>query len=379
MDKTEILDLLIKEHYGLITEEERIQLEKILASDQEARMMQREVQARPKGEALDLMNRVDMKAGWGRIQEKYYATRSAQRRHRIRTISVAALVTGILVVSYLIWPVPEADRHMMVPPLAGTGAVSGPAIKLGNGEIVALKEAGQQHVTLGETQIMNNDRVLHFTAGRAATYSWNTLIVPAKLDYQVELSDGTKIWLNSSSSLRFPFAFGETREVYIEGEAYLEVARDVSKPFTVHSGESVIQVLGTSFNINGYTKGKLVTSLVEGKIAVIHQQKRVELKPGKELVIEGTGMKLENLDPEVSLGWRQGLHYFRDASMLEITEVIKRYYDVTIVLDEPAANIQHFRGKLQRHQPLQKFIDELNDLGVIKLYWKDHVLHCSIS
>lgn len=371
MDKSEILDLLIRKHYGLISDEEDAQLEQILATDNEAREMQLDVQARrPKDKALDLVNRVDLADAELQINVKHQAVRNRRRIVRMRWISAAAIIGIITTIG--IFNFPRKQQLAVVDPNALT-------LQLANGQTIQLKDSGQQSITSGNTLLNNNNRVLRFNTEGADVNSWNTLTVPAKLDYKVELSDGTTVWLNSTTQMRFPFAFGESREVYIEGEAYFKVAADANKPFIVHIGKTAVNVLGTEFNLNSYTKGIVVTSLVQGKIAVTVDNKRIELKPGKEVVTSGDNMTVADFDNKITLGWRQGVHYFQDANMLEIADMIKRYFDITMVMDEPAAGQQHFRGKMLRYQPLEMFVDQLNTLGDVKIYWKDGKLHCSLA
>ena len=371
MDKSEILDLLIRKHYGLISEEEDAQLEQILATNQEARDMQLDVQARrPKDKALDLINRVDLENAELQINEKYQAIRRKRRVVRMRWISAAAIIGIIATAGILSFP--SKQQSAAVDPNALT-------LQLANGQVIQLNNSGQQSITAGNTQLNNNNRVLRFNPEGAEANSWNTLRVPAKLDYKVELSDGTTVWLNSTTQMRFPFTFGGSREVYVDGEAYFKVAPDASKPFIVHVGNTAVNVLGTEFNLNSYTKGTVITSLVQGKVAVTVENKRIELKPGKEVIATDGNLTVADFDNKITLGWRQGLHYFQDANMLEIADMIKRYFDVTMVMDEPAAGQQHFRGKMLRYQPLQLFIDQLNTLGDVKIYWKDEVLHCALA
>src|SRR5690606_25037817 len=127
---------------------------------------------------------------------------------------------------------------------------------------------------------------------------WNIISVPFKRDYKLILSDGTEVWLNSLSNLRFPFNFiGEKREVFLEGEAYFKVAKD-TKPFIVHVGETDIKVLGTSFNINS-DGTQVITSLVEGSVLNSAGNESVLLKPGYQSIFEPlTGFKEQAFDAE---------------------------------------------------------------------------------
>jgi ferric-dicitrate binding protein FerR (iron transport regulator) len=376
MDKNHVLDLLIKEHYGLITGAEQEELDQILANSEEARNMQLDVQSRSKDEARELMDRADPSAAHDLTIARYEALQAHKRTVRMRWLA-AAVVTGIIATaSFFIWQQQPAGNRLVQNNISSPGGLT---LQLADGRTIELQDSGRQTITSGNTQLSNNNRVLRFNPGNAQTNGWNTLTVPAKLDYRVELPDGTIVWLNSTTRMRFPFAFAGSREIYVEGEAYFKIAPDAARPFIVHSGNSRIQVLGTEFNLNNYTSGTMITSLVQGKVAVIVKDERIELEPGQELVANTAGVKLQRFDASVTLGWRQGVHYFQNASMPEIADMVHRYFDVKMVMDSPAAAAQHFRGRLHRHQPLQDFIDQLNTLGNVTLYWKDDVLHCKTN
>jgi ferric-dicitrate binding protein FerR (iron transport regulator) len=121
----------------------------------------------------------------------------------------------------------------------------------------------------------------------------------------------------------------------------------------------------------------VITSLVQGKVAVQSGTGKLLLDPGKEVVVAtGEPLVMRDFDQQTTLAWRQGEHYFRDASIREIGEMMSRWYDVDLVIDNPEAGNMRLRGKLYRHRPLQSFLDQLNSLGLVQFYWKNNVLHC---
>lgn len=374
MDDIDILDLLLKEHYGLINDQERQKLNEILAASEEARAMQRDVQAIPEEEARSLMNKVN-------IADSYDDIMKRDRRYRFRKtatrLAVAAAVAGLIATGIWWGKTPAGTQTSLH---AQTGYSRQITLRLADGQLIELKDSGSQAITAGNASLQNNNRTLQFSSLASkgeAHVGWNTLTVPVKLDYQVRLSDGTTVWLNSTTTMRFPFSFnGNSREVYIDGEAYFKIAPDAKKPFIVHSGNNSIRVLGTEFNVNSYKKGTVVTSLVQGKVAVSVGDERIELQPGKETISSGNAIKVDEFDAGTTLGWRQGIHYFRDASMSEIAEMVARYFDVKMVIDNEQTAKERLRGKLFRHQPLQNFVEVVNAIGRVELYWKNSELHC---
>lgn len=365
------------EHYGIISPDDKAKLEAILASDEEARVLQAEIKAAvSQSTAKAFMEGIeaDKKHALAFAKEEYHTRRMHGKYSRNRWLAAAALMAGILVSLYFLF-IPNKNGNV----LTLSDKDNSILLQLANGETIVLEDSGQQTVTAGQMQLNNANRVLRFKNEKGATVAgWNTLTVPNRLDYRVELSDGSVVWLNSTSKMRFPFVFNERkREVYIEGEAYFEIAADPQHPFIVHANGSDIQVLGTSFNINAYFPDKLSTSLVEGKVAVVTGNERIELRPGKEAVIRSNSKtQIQNFDPQITLGWKQGVHYFQDASMREIADMIPRWFNEKIIIDDTKAGEATFRIKVYRHQPFKQFINQINSTGIVSLYYKDGRLHC---
>ncbi len=213
---------------------------------------------------------------------------------------------------------------------------------------------------------INGKRV---TEGDKAFY--NTISTPRGGQYQITLSDGTKVWLNAASSIRFPVFFsGIERKVEITGEAYFEVSKNKAMPFKVKAAASEIEVLGTHFNINAYgDEAAIKTTLLEGlvKVSVPVQtgsQSSKFIKPGQQAVINnssaGSGGKiniLNNADTEEAVAWINGRFQFKSADLQSILRQISRWYDVDI---EYKGNINlHFTGQLPRSINVSKVLEKL--------------------
>ncbi len=229
----------------------------------------------------------------------------------------------------------------------------------------------QQHHSTGAS-FTNNNRVLALDGEKAPTEGWTTLVVPARLDYQVQLTDGSTVWLNSRSRLRFRFDNGSQREVFLEaGEAYFKVKGDAKNPFTVHTPQGDVQVLGTEFNVNAYTQHQMVASLVNGKVAIKSGVDRIELQPGNEAMVNaGESIKVADFDPNRTLSWRKGIHYFENATVTEISVMLDRWFNTQLVIDEPSVARERLWGRLDRNRPIQEFIDVINLTGDVTFYWK---------
>jgi len=239
-------------------------------------------------------------------------------------------------------------------------AADGTLTEQGNIKVEKLSN-GLLAYTIGGKQLTAND---------AAFY--NTISTPRGGQYQVTLSDGTKVWLNAASSIRFPVFFaGNERRVEITGEAYFEVAKNISKPFKVKTTASEIEVLGTHFNINAYDDESAVkTTLLEGMVKVSTPATGGKstsrfLQPGQQSGIskEGTISVLNNADTEEALAWKNGRFQFRSADIKSILRQISRWYDVDVVYK---GNVNlHFTGQLKRDEYVSKVFEKLALTGEV--------------
>jgi ferric-dicitrate binding protein FerR (iron transport regulator) len=188
------------------------------------------------------------------------------------------------------------------------------------------------------------------------------LTVPPKTDYRIELSDGTKVHLNASSTLRFPFIFApKAREVYLEGEAYFTVAHDPKHPFIVHTGTTSVLALGTAFNVNSYDNNLITTSLVTGSVVTdVGDSLNVTLKPGYEAIYKpGERFKVKRFDENVTLGWRDGIFRFHNKPLGEIVPVMKRWFGLKVAFVATGIADVLFSGDLDKDKPVNEFLDEL--------------------
>lgn len=188
----------------------------------------------------------------------------------------------------------------------------------------------------------------------------NTVETPIGGQYQVLLPDGTKVWLNSSSSLEYPIRFSATeRKVKLTGEGYFEVASNREKPFRVVSGKQTIEVLGTKFNINTYKdESALKTTLLEGSVRVSLGNASRILKPGEQAIV-GEGIRVEKVDTEQVIAWYKGDFYFDGAELKNIMRQIGRWYDVDIEYVNDVGNVR-FGGSISRSKDIKEVLKVLS-------------------
>ncbi|MGN6434947.1 MAG: FecR family protein [Agriterribacter sp.] len=205
--------------------------------------------------------------------------------------------------------------------------------------------------------------------GVTAIPVFNTISTPRGGQYQVTLSDGTRVWLNAASSLRFPVAFtGSERKVEITGEAYFEVAHDKQRPFRVESHGSVVEVLGTHFNINAYADETAVkTTLLQGKVKVTSTAtaETKTLLPGQQSALDKQGniTMRQHADTEETTAWMHGHFQFKSADLKMVLRQVARWYDVEIVYNG-AVDI-HFTGQLPRGEKASAIFEKLEMTGAV--------------
>jgi transmembrane sensor len=201
---------------------------------------------------------------------------------------------------------------------------------------------------------------------------YNTITTPRGGQYQVTLSDGTKVWLNAASSIRFPVLFtGTERKVEITGEAYFEVARNERIPFKVKAASAAVEVLGTHFNVNAYDdEATIKTTLLEGKVKVAlnsgMSQAGNYLLPGQQASITKSGAIsiFNNADIEEVMAWKNGRFQFKSADLRSILRQIARWYDVEVVYK---GNVDlHFTGQLTRNDKVSKVFEKLELTGEVQ-------------
>lgn len=195
---------------------------------------------------------------------------------------------------------------------------------------------------------------------------YNTIRTPRGGQYQVVLQDGSKVWLNAASSLRFPTVFGKERIVAITGEAYFEVAKNVNAPFRVNvNEETAIEVLGTDFNVNAYTdEANISATLLNGSVRVKSYKGLQELTPGLQAQVDKAGdIKLVKVDIAQVMAWKNGAFAFNEADIYTVMRQLSRWYDVDVEY-EGALPKGRFNGEIGRDLTLSQVLKVLTQTRV---------------
>ena len=288
---------------------------------------------------------------------------------RIRSIAAAALVVLLAGSAYLAYtflyrpaaaPPPKIALAPPAPILPGSHNAQ---LVLSNGKVIGLGPAAGQIREANGAKVENERNELKYALAGANLKDdtlYNSVITPRGGEYQLVLSDGTKVWLNAASSIRYPVCFaGKERRVSLVGEAYFEVAKSPGHPFVVTTRQSTVTVLGTCFNIKTYPDESAdKTSLVDGAVRVgSASSPGVVLQPGTQAVVEGgkeIAVGAANL--EEALAWKKGLFVFQSESLECIARKLSRWYNIDIVFADPSLRSIRFTGRVRRYDDMNALL-----------------------
>jgi transmembrane sensor len=307
---------------------------------------------------------------------------SKKRRARIRSmVARLTVAASILFCGYLAFYNIAKDKEKIskIGPEAIHDILPGAnkaVLTLSNGKKITLTDSknGMLSQQAGIKIIKKTDGELEYSPVEEndtahATTAYNIVETPNAGQYQLTLSDGTKVWLNAGSSLNYPVAFNEQeRRVELKGEAYFEVAHNAAKPFKVTCSGQIVEVLGTHFNINSYADESIVkTTLLKGSVKIINASKQAVIKSGQQsqvnLSLPGEIRVLKNVDMEEALAWRNGLFYFKNSSIKQVMYSAARWYDLKVIYEGKIPEVK-LSGKLSRQVNLTGLINILKFEGI---------------
>ncbi|MBO9150769.1 FecR family protein [Chitinophaga sp. GCM10012297] len=253
-----------------------------------------------------------------------------------------------------------------IPP-GGNGAI----LTLANGSTVVLDSLGNGLIAAqqGSQAILQNGQLEYEpSGGETAGLSYNTMRTPNGRQFRLKLPDGTLVWLNAASSIRYPVAFtGKERRVEVQGEAYFEVTENAQMPFIVDADHRTeITVLGTQFNVNAYDdEPTLNTTLLQGRVRITAAGKNVELKPGQQAqVSRDQQIKTANdANLDKAVAWKNGTFNFEGSNLREIMRQLERWYDIKVVYEKDIPPTEYF-GEISKRNNLQ---------GVLRILEKSEV------
>lgn len=325
-----------------------------------------------------------------------------------KKIAAAAIIVGVAITAFYLWqinrqPVDAVTGNMEKKQDDVNPGNNKARLILADGSIVVLDSIANGTLSVqGHTRIAKQqDGQLSYSVvetepadNNTSGPLFNTVAVPRGGQYQLILADGTQVWLNAASSLRFPVSFtGNERIVELEGEGYFEVAKDAARPFAVRTKRADVQVLGTHFNVCAYPEEDWKATLLEGKVQVVSRQSATGpkdsfrsnetvqqpaiLKPGEQAIIAAQsaqsnqpssnlsrpGILVQTADIDEAIAWKEGYFQFNNASVIAIMQQVSRWYDVDIVYKDSVSRAR-FNGRVNRAIRLSGVVNALKQGGI---------------
>lgn len=242
-------------------------------------------------------------------------------------------------------------------------------LTLANGVVVPLDSTGQQVIKQGNVTVYQQKGLLEYKEmGRGDATAFNKLITPKGAQYRVTLPDGTGVWLNAASELKYPTSFqGKERRVFLSGEGYFEIAANARQPFVVTANGVDVNVLGTQFNIMAYTDEAFVkTTLLQGAVRVSKEQETVILQPGQAAILNHGRKDIQVLQTNIAedVAWKNGYFVFNNENLESIMKKIVRYYDVEVEYRTDISN-KNFGGSVARFSSLAELLSTLELTGIV--------------
>lgn len=308
------------------------------------------------------------------LHQEIPATPKAGQLYRHIWAAAAAVLLLLAAGIYFLVPASQKKTTVIAQQLIKQPDIApgrnGAILTLSDGSAVILDSLHNGEVANqnGAKVMLQNGALTYVPNGqRAGTPALNVLSTPRGRQFNVVLPDGTTVWLNAASSVAYPTAFnGPERSVEITGEVYLEVAANAQKPFRVRiNKETEIQVLGTAFNINAYADEPAIkTTLLQGSVKVIKDNKTNMLKPGEEAISSSTtDIRIAPANIEKVMAWKKGTFDMEGEGTAAFLRQLSRWYDLEIVYNGPVPE-KKFHGKLGRDLQLSQILDVLSQFNI---------------
>lgn len=377
MEKTnfDIAILVGKYLGGTLTEEEERTLEDWLSSSEKNRAWFERVTTKSYRIKKGTDSRsVNIEDGWRALENKRAARQD--RRLWVSWVRYAAMFILPLVTAIFLYHryYSHEDKVEIVQTI--TSGTSKAMLILADGVPVVLEQ--QQEKVLKESdgttinvmkEHISYEKMVNDDPGKLV---YHELVIPRGGEFSLTLSDGTEVYMNADSKLRFPTKFGRNeRVVELEGEAYFQVARNEKSPFIVKVASMAIEVLGTEFNVSAYPEDPVIqTTLVRGSVEVSSEKSGecVILHPGEQLVLnrENSSLNVSTVDVSYVMAWKEGRLRFKEKPLSEVMKIISRWYDVEVVYEDEEVKDYPFGCNFNRHATIEPLLKVFEATGTIE-------------
>lgn len=354
---------------GGLSKEEEVKLEEWLRQDPSREKFMREIrEGQNVGQNFSTFENVNKDLAWGSVVRK--GKIEINRSHRLAWYKfVAAVMVPLMIIgaAYYMRNYTASDQQQSVEITEITPGKGKAILHLNDNRVIELSTEQEKQLDVAKGVAVKSDAsgMVYPEQVAAGETEYNVLEVPRGGEYTVTLADGTMVYLNSGSILRYPVAFGaDSREVSFSGEAYFEVAKDAERPFYVVVDDMKIKVYGTSFNVNTHYTGKVQTVLVEGKIGIETpvSGKEYEVSPGQMALYNSQEqtMNINSVDVRPYVAWKDRVFAFEKMSLEDIMTTLSLWYDVDVFYQTSSLRSLHFTGHLGRYEDISTILDAIS-------------------
>ena len=371
--KNEIGHLLQKYFSGTIMPDEQRLLDSWMKEKEEHKQLFDRLRKDTRfAEEYGIFREVDTTRAW----ETFRVKNGLRRQRRMTTwIKYAAVIALPLLIAG-VWLLFPRGGERSIPVAQNTKIVKreeSPVLEVvGGGKVILEKEKDKMIEAGRGVDVQQSSGMLVYSDSVVSEYvDTNVLRIPKGGEFKLQLADGTRVYLNSATDLRYPVAFtGPERRVYLKGEAYFEVAKDVEHPFIVVTDDVQVRVYGTSFNVNTLGADGVRTVLVEGKVGIRGQDldREYVLKPNELAFYDWNSrdMKIETVDPDLYTLWRKGIFVFERETLENIMNTLSLWYDMEVFFQSESAKQLHFSGHMKRYEQIEDILHAITDAtGVV--------------
>lgn len=344
----DIKRIILSSIYGELTDAEQQEFTQWLSRGNHQRLYERIYRHLTERDAVRFLADTDTEAALRRVKKRI-------RRPKMAVIATLSGIAAVLLVGMMLLP-------QMVQEPAPVIEVACPTITLATGEVLRLDGSAISHCsTTANIQVAGDSIQIKDVRANMPTAQYNTLDVPHGESFSVTLPDGSRVWVNALSSLKFPSSFEgmSDRTVEVAGEAYFEVARDSLHPFRVITQHQTIVVTGTTFNVCAYTHETSRTTLCSGSVSVSTiSGEEIRLSPGEQLTVTSSGKaEVARVNTDVYTAWIRGEYYFDNQTLDEVFTVLAKWFDIDGVAFSDAGMRQRvFSGKFKKSDGIRTIL-----------------------
>lgn len=325
------------------------------------------------GRAIAFVKQLDDEKAWSEISRTIKKPK-VRKLHLWLPYAAAVIIVAFVSTFVLMQEVEEVDfsKDYNFAELVHQGAKEA-TLTLADGSKVKLEDNVEQIIADHESLKIEKDAANNIKykalSGEKEKLQYNTIAVPRGSDYSLTLSDGTKVWLNADTKLRYPVKFAEgKRDVYLSGEALFEVAHNEKAPFTVQAHDSKVKVLGTKFNVSAYDDQSFIaTTLVEGSVEINNLGTKELLKPGyQSIIIRGENkITVSEVDTYMYTSWVDGIYEFENVELEYIITQLGRAYDVEFFFMEEQYKHIRFTGAFEKENSFEYALDMIERVAQV--------------